>query len=294
MRTTRFLLLGFMPASLLTLPAGAQIRASERGSVSQTVDGTVITVDYGRVQVRGRDSLFGKVVTKEEVWTPGANAATTFQASRDVTVGGKPLPAGKYSVWIVSDPAQWTLYFHKNPGLFHTQHPKTGDMTLAVPVSRSTADEHVEVLTFDFPRVTDTGAELRFRWGRTVVPVEIGIMPSPASLVTMTQEQMAPYLGTYGISFMSQAGKRSPEMKLAIVNAKGALRGIMDMPGAGMQMQYIPTDTLHRFIPAFVKDGKVVDVETATRMDFQMVNGRAVGFVAMFDGKPWMEATRKN
>src|SRR5690349_18565433 len=94
----------------IALPAAAQIRASERGSVSQTVDGTVIAVDYGRAQARGRDSLFGKVVRKKEVWTPGANQATTFQVSRDVTVGGKPLPAGKYSVWMVSDPTSpWVL-----------------------------------------------------------------------------------------------------------------------------------------------------------------------------------------
>src|SRR6476469_4586913 len=71
------------------LPAGAQIRASERGSVSQTVDGTVITIDYGRAQARGRDSLFGKVVTRDEIWTPGANQSTTFETTRDVTVGGR-------------------------------------------------------------------------------------------------------------------------------------------------------------------------------------------------------------
>ena len=49
---------------LLGVSADAQVRASERGSVSQTIDGTVITVDYGRVQARGRDSLFGKVVKR--------------------------------------------------------------------------------------------------------------------------------------------------------------------------------------------------------------------------------------
>jgi hypothetical protein len=280
-------------AAVVFVPAArAQIRASERGSVSQTVDGTVITVDYGRAQARGRDSLFGKVVRKDEVWTPGANQATTFQVSKDVTVGGKPLAAGKYSVWMVSDPVSpWTLYFHRNAGLFHTQHPKLSEMALAVPVTQSTGSEHVEVLTFDFPRVSQTGTELRLRWGRTVVPIEIGVSPSRPS-VALTAEQTAPYVGSYGVVFFSPEGK-SPEMKLAIINAKGALRGIMDMPGEGMAMQYIPTDTPHRFIPAFTKDGEIVDVEVATQMDFTIENGRATGFVAMFQGKPWMQGTRK-
>jgi hypothetical protein len=273
--------------------AGAQIRASERGSVSQTVDGTVITVNYGRAQARGRDSLFGKVVTRDEIWTPGANAATTVEVSRDVTVGGKPLPAGKYSLWMSSDPAaEWTMYFHRNAGLFHTQHPKPADMLLAVPVPHTTTGEHVEVLTFDFPVVTTTGTQLRLRWGKTTVPLEFGVTPSlPA--VAMTTEQLAPYLGNYGVTFAGPNG-RSPEMKLAIVNAKGTLRGIMDMPGEGMEMQYIPTDTPHRFLPAFVQVGKIMDVEVVAPIDFKIENGRATGFVAMFDGKPWIQGTRKN
>ena len=77
----------------LALPASAQIRRSERGSVSQTVDGTTITVEYSRPQVRGRDSLFGSVVPWGKVWT-GANWATTFTANRPVTVAGHPVTPG--------------------------------------------------------------------------------------------------------------------------------------------------------------------------------------------------------
>lgn len=279
----------------LAVPAEGQIRASERGSVSQTVDGTVITVDYGRAQARGRDSLFGKVVTRDEVWTPGANAATTLQVSRDVTVGGKPLPAGKYSMWLVSDPTStWTLYFHRNAGLFHTAHPRPTEMMLAVPVQHTTSAEHVEVLTFDFPKVSPMHAELRLRWGTTTVPVDIGITPS-APRIVMTAEQLAPYLGTYGVTFPAggPSGGRSPEMRLAIVNAKGALRGIMDGPGDATEVEYLPTATPHRFMPAFLKDGKVFDVEV-TPVDFEVVNGRAIGFIATFDGKPWIVGKRKN
>ena len=64
----------------------------------------LITVEYGRPQARGRDSLFGKVVTRDEMWTPGANAATTFRRRATSPWAGKPLPAGKYSVWIVERP----------------------------------------------------------------------------------------------------------------------------------------------------------------------------------------------
>ena len=64
----------------LALPARApaQVRASEAASVSQTVDGTKITIEYSRPRGRARDSLFGKVVPWGEVWTAGANLATTL------------------------------------------------------------------------------------------------------------------------------------------------------------------------------------------------------------------------
>lgn len=162
--------------ALLPAAARAQAVASERGSVSQTVDGTVITVDYGRAQVRGRDSVFGRVVPANQVWTPGANAATTLQLSRDVEIEGTRVPAGKYSMWMMPAPGDWKLYLHRNAGLFHTQRPRVEDMAFAFPV-RAGRGEPVEVLTFDFPRVSADGTELRFRWATTVVPIEIRVYP---------------------------------------------------------------------------------------------------------------------
>jgi hypothetical protein len=282
-----------LATSLFAPDAGAQIRPSERGLVSQTVDGTVITVDYARPQARGRDSLFGKVVTKDQVWTPGANGATTFRVSRDVTVNGKPLAAGHYSMWLVSDPASdWMLYFHKDTAFWHTAHPKPSTMLLAVPVIHTGTGERVEVLTFDFPLVSPMHTELRLRWGTTTVPLEIGITPS-APKIALTAEQLAPYIGTYNVTIHNLNGGTSSGVKLAIVNAKGVLRGIMDQPGEPVELEYLPTATAHRFRPAFLKDGKVVDAEVSP-IEFEVVDGRATGFVIEYDGRPWMVGKRNN
>ena len=113
---------------LVATPAHAQIRASERATVSQTVDGTVITADYSRPQVREREDLFGKVVHPAETWTPGANWATTLELSRDARLNGHDVPAGKYSLWMTTAPGAWVLHLHRNAALFHTQHPKAADM----------------------------------------------------------------------------------------------------------------------------------------------------------------------
>ena len=268
--------------------ACAQVRASERGSVSQTVNGTVITVDYGRAQVRGRDSVFGKVIPKEEVWTPGANMATTLQLSRDVEIGGTPVPAGKYSVWMTTAPADWKLYLHKNAGLFHTQHPKIGEMAYAIPLHASRG-EHVEVLTFDFPRVSTEGTELRFRWATTVVPIEIKV--SGPTAVVLSPEQLAAYVGSYVATSDGPDGKPQTT-RFEIVNAKGALRGISDDPKNPIDVELIPTSTPHRFMPGFLRDGKVYDVDTFPIL-FDVRDGMAVGFQIGEGKDTWVHATRK-
>ena len=273
------------------MPATAQVRASERGSVSQTVDGTVITVDYGRAQVRGRENIFGKVVTNGEMWTPGANWATTLEVSKPVRLQGRDLPAGKYSMWILIGPDQWTVNLHRNPQLFHTRPPKASDMLLSIPV-KPTQGEPTEVLTFDFPRVAPDSTTLRFRWATTVVLLDIVTRPTQPT-TSMTEQQMAPFLGSYLVTMIGERGP-SPEMRLEIVNAKGALRGIIDSGAEPMQMEFIPTSDPNRFMPAFLDKGKVFDVEVLP-ITFDVEAGRATGFHAPGAGTDqlWLRARRK-
>src|SRR5512147_2293691 len=79
-------------------PAHAQIRASELQTIAQTVDGTTIKLTYSRPRLRGRSNVWGtRIVNWGEVWTPGANDATLLETDRDLTMGGVPVPKGKYS-----------------------------------------------------------------------------------------------------------------------------------------------------------------------------------------------------
>jgi hypothetical protein len=284
--------LGLVMFAAALSPARAQIRASERATVSQTVDGTVITVDYSRPQLRGRDSLWGKVIPHEEIWTPGANLSTSLQVSRDVKVAGQPLPAGKYSLWMVTKPGEWKLYVHRDATLFHTRPPRLDDMLLAIPVTPA-AGEKVEMLTFDFPRVWSEGTELRFRWGTTTVPIEILVQPRYPS-VAMSADQIAPYLGSYSVTFPNGADRRSPPQRLTILSAKGTLRVIVDSREP-FEMQLIPTATPNQFLTGYLEKGKLFDVETMP-LQFEMADGRAVGFQvpALGGGAPFMVAKRTN
>ena len=77
--------------ALATVPSGVSgqespgPRASQHGTVSQTVNETTISVDYDRPVARGRE-LYGGIIDWDVVWTPGANRATWIEFSTPVTV----------------------------------------------------------------------------------------------------------------------------------------------------------------------------------------------------------------
>lgn len=167
-----------------TRPCLAQGMLSEHAVAAQTVAGTTITVEYYRPQARGRDPLFGKVVKWGEHWTPGANWATTVEVNHNVRLNGAPLPKGKYSLWTVVQPDQWTVELRRQWHKFHVPAPTdSSDVQLRLTV-RPDSGPHTEVLTYDFPAVGPAATTLRLRWGTVVVPLEIAVQAPDKGGVT--------------------------------------------------------------------------------------------------------------
>ena len=68
-------------------------------------DGKTIQVDYSSPRAKGR-KIFGDASEKAlvpygEIWRTGANEATKFVTDANVTVGGKSLPAGSYTIFTI-------------------------------------------------------------------------------------------------------------------------------------------------------------------------------------------------
>ena len=199
-------LLAAAAASLLAslaLPAGAQIRASELGSVSQVVDGTKLTITYSRPKVRGRSPLWGtRAVQWGEVWTPGANWATTLEASKPITLGGSPVPAGKYSVWmVVRKSGDWTFVLDPRARLFHMAHPDSTADQIRIPV-RATEAPFTEVLTWSFPDFRANGGTLAMNWEKVRIALDYTVAPSLA--VELPEAEARPYVGRW--TFTSASG----------------------------------------------------------------------------------------
>jgi len=150
-----------------------EVKPSQSASVSQTIANTEVTVSYDRPVARGRE-LFGGIVAHGEIWNPGANDATAISFSRDVTINGRSLDAGAYSIWAIPNPTEWTVIFSRAADVFHQPYPGEEHDALRLSVAPVSGD-HIETLAFYFPKVEKKEAELRLHWGRTIVPFAITV-----------------------------------------------------------------------------------------------------------------------
>lgn len=253
----------------------AQIRASERGSVSQTVDGTVITVEYARPRARGRDPLFGGVVRWEEVWTPGANWATTLEASKDIQLDGHPLPKGKYSVWMKVGRDQWTAILDPRDHRYHTDPPDSTAEQVRFAVHPGEAP-FTEALTWSFPDIRVDGGTLALQWGSTRVAMDLKVEPSHK--VEITRQAAAPYLGSYRFQWKEDGDSTKPS-NITLVYQNDRLIANWDSP----PFPELATFVLIRiadnwFIFGQLQDGEVYDVTPDWVFEFSVASGKASGF----------------
>jgi hypothetical protein len=171
-----FLFRSLVVVALLTLDAQiAQAQGypfSQRGSVTQMVAYTNISVVYGRPVARGR-ALFGALVPWDSVWHPGADSATRITFSKDVLIEGKPLRAGEYTLWLIPHATgPWTVIFSRAAHVFHKPYPGARFDVLRVDVTPEQVSQ-MESFAIYFPMVLRDEAIMRLHWGTTAVPLRI-------------------------------------------------------------------------------------------------------------------------
>ena len=270
--------------------AAAQM-ASEKGSVTQTVDATTITIEYSRPVARGRNP-FPDVVRWGRMWTPGANWATTFEVDRNVHLNGVDVPKGKYSVWMIPGADEWTVTLNREAKRFHTQQPSASDEQVRFTVKPVTGT-HMETLAFYFPVVTRDGATLDMHWGTTVVPMRITVDPSRPPMVS--DSDRASYVGHYRLTPASADGN-VPEMTLAVTDSAGQLHAVATpaLWGYDPAFDLVPTNRDGEFRLSFYHGGKLFGMEAEGVIAFRGAGGRvnAIDFLAF--GKVIARGVREN
>jgi hypothetical protein len=148
-------------------------RVSQRGTVSQRIGVTDVTITYHRPAVGGRE-IWGKTVPYGKVWRAGANENTTITFSDDVSVEGKSLAAGTYGLHAIPDKDQWTIIFSKNSTSWGSFSYDEKEDALRVNVKPHAA-EPSEVLTYAFEEIKPDSAAATLRWEKLAVPFHVSV-----------------------------------------------------------------------------------------------------------------------
>lgn len=141
--------------------------ASPRDSVSGTVAGANISINYGSPAVKGR-KIWGDLVPYNKVWRAGANEATVFTTDKAIMVEGKKLPAGKYAFFAIPGEKEWTLIFNKTAKQWGAYDYKESDDAVRVTVKPRSVSPTAERLKYS---VTASGFSLI--WENLEVPVSV-------------------------------------------------------------------------------------------------------------------------
>jgi hypothetical protein len=285
----------FLAALSLPVAVEAQIRASEIGTISQTIDGTVISVEYSRPRARGRDPIFGtKAVRWDEVWTPGANWATTLDVSKPVQINGHPVAKGKYSVWmVVRKGGPWTVVLDPRSHRYHMEPPDSTKDQVRIPVRIQTAP-FTDVLTWSMPELRMDGGTLAMQWERVRVPLDVKVQPSLVS--TLPAGDAAEYLGEYKFVELDSAGKESKVTVFNITHEGGTLKGRWTPDDPYMKKFALIRISPDWFVPGvYDESGTLYEVlKPDITVEFKRENGKVASFVIRdMEDNVWGTGTRK-
>jgi DUF2911 family protein len=129
--------------------AHAQSPRAPRETVIAPLDKGKVTVEYGRPALKGRTvpSLLAELPA-HRVWRLGVDQATTLTTDVPIVIGGKAVPAGKY-----------TLYLYAPEG---TERHLVVNSDLGVPLKQIFAAAPAEVADALWPRLGDAySAEIK-------------------------------------------------------------------------------------------------------------------------------------
>ena len=132
------------------------------------VGNTEVMIKYAQPSVKGR-LVFGTKEAKAlvpygEVWRTGANEATTFEISKDITVQGKTLAKGVYSLLSIPGATEWTIIFNKEAKMWGAYTYKAANDVLRV---NARVSEHAPTEQFTIA-VSATG-QVTLDWDKSSV-----------------------------------------------------------------------------------------------------------------------------
>ena len=158
------------------------IRVSPQAKVMQNVGFATVEIEYSRPGVKGRE-IWGELVPyglapnafgngKPMPWRTGADENTVITLSHDAKIGGKTIPAGKYSIHMIVQEDEWTLILNKDYQAWGSFFYEQDNDILRTKVKPQEA-AFEEWMMFGFDSLSRSSCQAYLHWGTVKVPFTI-------------------------------------------------------------------------------------------------------------------------
>jgi hypothetical protein len=130
-------------------------------------------VIFSRPQKNNR-TVFGELIDYNTIWRLGANEATEIEFFREVKVGGKKVPKGRYTLYAIPQPGEWIIIINRDTDVWGAfKYDQKKDVArVTVPTIKNAVP--VEIFSMDFVRSGNT-VNLNIAWDDVSVNVPINL-----------------------------------------------------------------------------------------------------------------------
>lgn len=132
----------------------------------------IVRVTYSRPAKKDRE-VFGKLVPFGKVWRMGANESTEIKFYQDVTIQGKKVKAGTYSLFAIPNSAEWTIIFNSDLDFWGAYSYNQANDVLRVNVPLKKTESVIEDFSIKFRKSNDKETIMMVAWDNTLLEVPI-------------------------------------------------------------------------------------------------------------------------
>jgi Protein of unknown function (DUF2911) len=135
----------------------------------------IVRLMYSRPRVNGR-KIFGSLVPFNELWRTGANETPEIRFYKKVSIGGKTIPAGIYSLMTIPSENEWTIILNSDLDQWgdYSYNQKLDIARIKAPSRKSNST--IENFTIQFERINNNTFIMYIGWEKTVVDIKILIL----------------------------------------------------------------------------------------------------------------------
>jgi hypothetical protein len=154
----------------VALPAVGQEkkRVSPHETITGTIDGSEVTIVYGRPYTKDPKSgaarkVWGELVPFGKVWRAGADEATLMTTKESFDIGGTTVPAGTYSLFMLPAENGGKLIINKQTGQWGTKYDESQDL-VRVDMKKDAAEKAADQFAIKIDPNSAGGGTLKFIW----------------------------------------------------------------------------------------------------------------------------------